>query len=374
MKKKIISLLLVLTLIFSTSLPAFAQSSDNVVLQTSEVGGAGSIYYTDADFVTDDPNYIVQELVVVPNAISFEYTSEVQFVDVMAKLTNNTYVNVTEWTSASVDGYSDLITYDRGRIDSIGVGQEEVIISYGGKSCSLEVVVNHDNNPYLAPATNEIELYTYEAGQVLARSRDCLDYTWTPTMDLVRWRNNGTYEANVQVEGMPYTQANQAYPVTYVGYAELSFPNAMQYGDFYTPYTNASGITMPRYGLDCSGFLSYCMGTTRKTTQTFMSGLRNGTYAAVGEYDPLDFLGYSNGKLYVLELNSTLKNELKEAYDDMLSGWDGLVNSGHCMLVCGLSRDSERVTVREQTPSGTAERVYTYSQLADDGYLPFRFL
>ena len=58
----------------------------------------------------------------------------------------------------------------------------------------------------------------------------------------------------------------------------------------------------------------------------------------------------------------------------MLSGWDGLVNSGHCMLVCGLSRDSERVTVREQTPSGTAERVYTYSQLADDGYLPFRFL
>ena len=84
MKKKIISLLLVLTLIFSTSLPAFAQSSDNVVLQTSEVGGAGSIYYTDADFVTDDPNYIVQELVVVPNAISFEYTSEVQFVDVMA--------------------------------------------------------------------------------------------------------------------------------------------------------------------------------------------------------------------------------------------------------------------------------------------------
>ena len=45
----------------------------------------------------------------------------------------------------------------------------------------------------------------------------------------------------------------------------------------------------------------------------------------------------------------------------------------YCYAIIRISSTS-RLTVREQTPSGTVERVYTYEQSANDGYLPFNFL
>lgn len=45
----------------------------------------------------------------------------------------------------------------------------------------------------------------------------------------------------------------------------------------------------------------------------------------------------------------------------------------YCYAIIRISSTS-RLTVREQTPSGTVERVYTYEQLENDRYLMFNFL
>lgn len=336
-------------------------------------GLAGQNYYSETGYEQSDPEYQVEELYVVPSSLAFEYTNEVRYVDVIARLTDGSLKNVSEWASAAMD--SDAVaTYDMGRVDSVYQGSCDFEISYGGESCILEIAVESASNPYLTSNSNRgITPYNLAAGQVLSRANKCYDYTWTPTQNLTKWRGNGSYSANVTVRGLPYSQAIQAYPETYYGYAELSFTEALNYADFYTPYTS-NEIVMPRYGLDCSAFLSYCIGTTRKNTRDFLSLLASGTYDAVGGYEPQNFLGYSGGSYYVLSLTTAQENTLIDAYGSAGGCHAGLVTNGHCMLIISNSSSTSRLTVREQTPSGTVERVYTYEQLANDGYLPFNFL
>lgn len=372
MKKTIICVVLVICFVLSMTASVLAVDANWAENDLSDLlGFSARNYYTESGHEQSDPEYQISELYVIPSVLEFDYSNEVEYVDVIAKLDDGAFRNVTEWATAEIS--SMIVTYDMGRVDSIGQGSSSITISYGEMECILAVEVQNGYNPNLISTTDAtITPYNLETGAVLRRANECYNYTWTPTQNLTKWRGNGVYTANQTVSGLPYTQATQAYPVSYSSFALLSFDTALSYSNFYEPYVSG-GITMPRYGLDCSGFLSYCMGTSRKTTQTFLSGLYNGTYSAVGAYDPSDFMGYSGG-YYVLNLTTALKNELIDAYDSTHNCQDALVNSGHCMLIVGRSSSNSELTVREQTPTGTVARVYSYQELADAGYLPFRFL
>lgn len=165
------------------------------------------------------------------------------------------------------------------------------------------------------------------------------------------WKQQNVFKQGVQVTGIPYTQNIQK--------NASGFLASLSAGDFYNPVTISNKV-MPRYGNDCSGFLSFSWNIPRKTTADFAAGINNGTYAQVGSYEK--------------NTETPNKTSLKQSYNYLKRG-DGLVyrinGDGHALLVSGIDSDNERVYVYEQTPPKTKTSTYTYQELADGYYKPF---
>lgn len=84
--------------------------------------------------------------------------------------------------------------------------------------------------------------------------------SWTPTHDLQGWKQANYFKANTTYTGIPYSQTpNQV--------DETGFTNSMIKSDFYTPYSSS----MPMYGNDCSGFVSFAFYIGRHTTWSLES-------------------------------------------------------------------------------------------------------
>ncbi|KYH34160.1 hypothetical protein CLTEP_19370 [Clostridium tepidiprofundi DSM 19306] len=105
----------------------------------------------------------------------------------------------------------------------------------------------------------------YVQKQILDRAKAMIDFTWTPKKDLEGWRNDHTFPAGVPVKGIPYSMTEHQTNLT-------SFKEALKKEDFYVSgykrddkYPDESA-TMPKYGNDCSGFVSFAWGMKRMTT------------------------------------------------------------------------------------------------------------
>lgn len=285
-----------------------------------------------------------------------EVVFEDEFLDIslfQTRATNNitinmvgmsTYLNFTnmgnDFDASLVEYSSDnadvAIAWD-GRILARGVGYTQITIKYNDLQQVVNVNVQNDiptelvDALYTVQATRTARLSS-ERTAIINKGADMTAVSWTPTSDLTGWKNGYTFKSGTTYFGVPYSQTpNQV--------DDIGFINAMSNANFYTAYNG----TMPRYGSDCSGFVSFAWGISRTTTATFYN------YSSIGDYsnlEPGDAVVYRSG------------------------------GAGHIILVgvnmqtppSGSSYNESYLVCYEQTPYDAELTFNTYSQLSSKGY------
>lgn len=265
----------------------------------------------------------------------------------------------------------DVAIVYKGDIYGIGKGETTVTAVYKGITKTIDIKVHSNidiekemeffvtslNNTVVTRAISPSEVYIQKAAS-------CKDVRWVPQKNLIGWKNGFVYKPGITYGGIPYSQTpNQCYASTFTSKLGLT--------DFYSTVYD-SGNAMPRYGMDCSAYLSYCWGISRNTTSGFCAGIKNGTYGKRGSYT----------------VGALTPQVLQNAYLNLQRG-DGLVcNKGyqsgkeHALLVSSIDFNNKIIYVYEQTVEGVdsngglktpATRVsgYPFSQLASLYYMPF---
>lgn len=205
----------------------------------------------------------------------------------------------------------------------------------------MKIITRQKNNVYADTRTELVE-----AG--IARAEFMYNYRWTPTQTLGGWGT--TFYAGNEYS-VPYSQ-----PYYYGGYLFYNitlaqFEEYALYGtnNFYAYHDNNGNTTAcPKYGIDCSGFVSFCIGSkTRYTTWTFKTnadsnsnGFYNKSFATAERGDILN-CHISGGRQHVLLI--------KEVNGDYITTYESTP---------GYAYGNRDIWVRTQTKS----------QWAADGY------
>ncbi|AZT89964.1 hypothetical protein ELD05_04465 [Caldicellulosiruptor changbaiensis] len=87
---------------------------------------------------------------------------------------------------------------------------------------------------------------------IVNKAKKMVEISWTPKKDLVGWRGNFIFAKGKTYKGIPYSQTE--YQKDDTGFLE-----SLNKNDFYDYYTRF-GIRMPKYGRDCSAFVSFAWG------------------------------------------------------------------------------------------------------------------
>ncbi len=260
---------------------------------------------------------------------------------------NGTYYNISQIAKWEV-GDNNVLFVEQGTIFGEQTGNTQVTASFKGKSVTIEVSVGGlAGNTMSRGASN----YTSEQRTILNRATNAIDFSWTPRYDMKGWKNREDYFAGRTYYGIIYSQNYQREPAVF----DWDHKNR---SDFYPAFSNF-GVAMPKYGLDCSGFVSYAWNIRRNHTGGFISEIKSGKYAKVGDYD----------------VYNPSPESLKAAYSRLKSG-DAIVKSGHIRLVESVQGNT--VYCYEQTPQKTMSSSFTFDELANDKvpkyrYLPFSF-
>lgn len=314
---------------------------------------------------TDSEKYeanALEELIASDTSVSIPYNGRSEFIEIIAKINDDTYVDVTsvvDWESENNDiayAYNGrILARDQGAttVKASLVGLDVLIDVEVEDYIDLEAEVERLNRLY-PDSPGSISTYAItqeERDEIISRGKEMLNLEWTPSKDLVGWKGQHTFPAGKKVIGIPYTQNQQK--------NASGFLASLSATDFYKTVT-INGKDMPRYGNDCSGFLSFSWGISRQTTLAFTNGIKNGTYAQVGSYSA--------------SAEKPNQSDLKNSYNYLKRG-DGLVyridDSGHALLVAVPDPENEVVHVYEQTPPQTTINTWTYADLARGGYKPF---
>ncbi len=182
------------------------------------------------------------------------------------------------------------------------------------------------------------------AQDILNKAIAMKNIEWTPTQKLEGWDHKVEFPKGVQVKGIPYSQDKQV--------DDIEFPKALLKNDFYSGGASANdGTFCPKYGVDCSRYVSYALGIDARTTQGMLSDLRNGTgeISKVGTYN----------------VSSPRQADL------LADEGDALVHQGHAMLVVYNDKNAKEITVYETQIKLPIMSTYSYSYLAGKDYLPF---
>ncbi|MEO3946382.1 hypothetical protein [Gorillibacterium sp. CAU 1737] len=357
MKKRwgsMLSVVLVAAL-FSTSGQVLA--ADPVTKSSAEelFGSSSRDYNTEAYGL---PEITVPEkinsLVLSQKEVALEHNGESVFVDAVGELAEGSFINLGQKAVWSSDN-TDVVFADAGRLLAIGAGKATVTVEYGGIKEVIEVSVaktldlQKEVETLEATKVGTISPFGFSASDrttVVDKAKGMVNMTWTPTKDVRGWKNNTTFKANTKYTGMPYSQTENQKD-------KDGFTKAMSATDFYTNYTRFD-IIMPRYGNDCSGFVSFAWGISRQTTSGFVSGIQDGTYAKVGTYNS----------------STPTKADLKAAYKKLAAG-DAVVKSGHTFLIASNDTTNSKVYAYEQTPNLAVYTTWTYESMGSDGYMPY---
>lgn len=315
------------------------------------------IVFTNSVFAYDDSyqNIEVIDLFIEQDIINILRTGESEFVDIYAKYSNGEIKNITNlvnWESENGD-IAYVYNNNNGRILARDIGTTYINISYSNyyKKIKVNVIRKFDYTQYTSIFNNVRNMSTtsdnYLRNQVAAKAKAMIDFSWIPTSNLIGWESLKTFRTGVSYYGIPYSQTiNQV--------DEKAFKNSMSLSNFYSPLTNIYGGLMPRYGNDCSGFLSIAWGITRRNTTYFRNGIKDGTYAKVGSYTTD---------------NPTI-TQLKNSYKFLKKG-DAVVCIGHTFMIYDNDVSNSKIIAYEQTPPNAQMTTWTYNQLANDTYLPF---
>ena len=292
----------------------------------------------------------VLEIIASDEVVTINYSDETSFVDVIAVLDkgDSEYISdIAEWKSSN----SQIATVYQGRINAVSKGSCTITASYEGHVVDMEVEVLADRDTLAEIQRLNADILQPEQArvaesQIVNVAKDMVEYTWIPQKDLTGWAGE-EFSAGETVTGIPYSQtANQV--------NKNLFASALLKADFYDSCVREDGTKMPKYGSDCSGFVSFSWGISRNTTSGFISGIRNGTYKKVGSYDA----------------NNPSVSDLKEAYKSLQPG-NAVVKQGHTFIIASNDVSNSMVYVYEQTPPCAIWGSWTYSDLAADRYMPF---
>ncbi|AAM25871.1 hypothetical protein M2349_002388 [Caldanaerobacter subterraneus subsp. tengcongensis MB4] len=294
----------------------------------------------------------IDDLILYTEVVNIENIGESEFVDAIVKYNDGTFEkvsNIADWESDN----PDVVFAYKGRILAVGKGStivrvsisnftREIKVNVEGRTDVREVILKLDKD------TDKKTNSTYLRDYVVDKAKRMVDVSWTPSQNLTGWLGRYTFTKGVTYKGIPYSQTpNQRDEIGFL----QSLNNA---ADFYVPYTDPNGRIMPRYGSDCSGFVSFAWGISRQTTWSFLQGIKNGTYKKVGSYN----------------VDNPTSSELLTSYLQLQRG-DAVVNEGHTFLIAYNDKTNKKVYAYEQTPYYAQYTVWTYTQMADGKYRPF---
>jgi len=102
---------------------------------------------------------------------------------------------------------------------------------------------------------------------IVKRARQLTEIEWTPLEDISQWGYYGVFRAETTYTGVPYGQPVNCngyigYGVSIEGFASAVLDNTSK---LYTSYSSYNKIA-PSYSTDCSGYVSYSWGLTKRKT------------------------------------------------------------------------------------------------------------
>lgn len=302
----------------------------------------------------EDDSITIASILVSETQIIFEHNGLSEFIDVIANLSNGETQNISNWVRFYTSDQEVAIAVGR-RILARGNGSTELHIEYGDFKTIIPVKVlaeldleslMGENKTAISNSSN---LTAAEREAIIVKASAMYNVEWTPNQTLTSFNNMWTYRTD-QTYNIPYSQtANQI--------DDIQLKEVMNNKDFYDSYKRylspyKSRIVMPKYGCDCSGFVSMAWNVKRESSSTFISKIQKGKYPIVGSYDPVN-PSYS---------------ELINAYSGMSSG-DAIVRLGHVILIG--ENHSDYAYCYEQLGLEIELTYWTHSDLADRGYMPF---
>lgn len=297
----------------------------------------------------------LKKIKVSESTVIIESNGASKFVDVFAEYTDGTIVKINENAIWETSDQDVALAYD-GRIIAVDKGSATITVKYGMFKEDIEVnVLEKRNLEDLLYLGNDQRLMANDDRDIIMyKASDMYNCYWTPSVNDIRgWRNNFTFKVG-NTYHLPYSQT--AYQVDDIGFIS-AFVNYQSSG-FYNNYSrviNGESIIMPKYGNDCSGFVSFCLGISRHTTTSFLDGIDSGDFNKVGNYD----------------VDSPSYNDLINSYPSLQRG-DAVVTEGHTFLI-GAAYD-DYVICYEQTPFYLQITVWDHEDLANNSYRPFSIL
>ncbi|WP_313131673.1 hypothetical protein [Anaerocolumna sp.] len=358
MKKLIsVSLSFIMFCLLITTVPtrALAVTSDEKDNIEELLGIAGREYNTEAQPYAQEQQERndINAIFVSNNHVILEHNGSSEFVDVIAQLKNGKYINLTndaEWSSDN----DDVVFANAGRILANAPGETNVTVEYNNYKDvinvsvlgSLDIEYEIDRLDAEHPDYPNNSLSSSDRTNAINIAKGMVNLEWTPTKNIRGWRNKTTFKAKTKYTGIPYSQTEYQKD-------KDGFNKALKAKDFYENYTRFD-IIMPKYGSDCSGFLSFAWGLSRKNTSHFVDGIKDGTYAKVGSYNA----------------DNPSTSNLKTAYKKLQKG-DAVVKSGHTFLIASNDIDNSKIYAYEQTPYNAQYTTWTYEKMANDSYMPF---
>ena len=224
---------------------------------------------------------VAKDILIEEQSIVLEETGRVKFIDILAEYDDGTYENIASeavWSSSD----TEIVSVNSGQIIAGNRGTAIITVTYQELEEKISVTVQETID--VATKINEIlaeeneimqlSMSSSERSSAASRAKEMVEFEWTPTQDLVGWRGNYLFKAGEKVTGMPYSQTEYQKD-------KAGFVASLSYSDFCSSYSRF-GITMPKYGNDCSAFVSFAWGLSRKTTQGFLQGIYSHTYSTVG--------------------------------------------------------------------------------------------
>lgn len=344
MKRKLIVLIFVITLMCNIVVPINAKSTNDLVEPYSSL----------EDYLTEKFEEINEYSW---ESIKFSPNTKLNYVVTLPLVSTSTFIDYTGYkinedeVQIKVEDSSIVHAPYYNQLTGVKVGKTNATIRYRNLEQTITIIVKEDMDfdklMTLQKQKLETEIIKEEItgfnstrvatnrSTIVEKALAMVNYSWTPTKPVIKYSTSLIYfPANQTVTGIPYTW-NQ-----WNGNDEISFASALNKADFYTAPTKSGNYNQCRYGSDCSGFVSICWGIPRETTSSFRQKANSGVFKKYSSYSSLQ-------------------------------DGDALVNNGHIILVSSNYPTTTKpyVFVYEQTPYNATYNAYSYSQLSQQGYV-----
>lgn len=350
--KFLVATSLALAMTFNINTISFAKELETSTKENiSEDVPYSLVHYSTEEIHTGEEPYELTDMYITKDAVTLEKTGVSEFVDAKGILTDGSIEDISRyaiWESSD----TEVAIADQGRILAQSKGNAIITVKYGNYSDSFPVTVEETIDTAQLIEQLSLSVYSYgndERIEDLTRAVNMINIAWTPTKNLTGWKGGKTFYAGTTYAGVPYSQTpNQ------IGTMQ-AFVSSLSKTDFYTVYTSANGITMPRYGNDCSGFVSLSWNIGRYTTTSLKDGIVSGKFPKVGNYN----------------IASPTVTELKTAYASLVPGDAVVIGGNHTFMIAYNDIANQKVQCYEQTPYNAQVTEWTYAEMANAKYLPF---